>query len=1833
MWLWCLLVWACGSGEPLGEIAAVPPAEAVTGHSDGTLSRSSPIRLQLTRDVVAADQVGQPAARSPFTLRPAVDGTAVWTSRREISFVPTTSLPGGAALEVIVDLGVLDEAWEGQRFKFAVDVLRQSFHTELHGLAAADATGATQRLAGTLTTADLAEADAVEATVMAVQSDAKRKVVWTHEGDGRTHTFAVEGLVREETPTELVLTFDGKPLGIDTDSREVVAIPSLGQFSVSSARALTGSDPAVELRFTDPLAPGQDLRGLVQVEGKADLRYDIDGSVVRVTSASGWIGVVKVTVTGVRNAAGRTFPGEHTAEVSFEPLRPEVRFVGEGVVLPTTAGLTLPIEVVNVSAVTVSAIQVYEATVPQFLQVNTLDDDQELHRVGREVWRQRIPIPQGADRQNRWVRAGLDVSALVAQHPGGLVRLELSFDRPDIVWTCPADVASTPVTSRAELPEDALVDNSYWDGWGEYDENDPGSDYELRHDPCASAFYRRWYDRDPRPSRNVLVSNLGLVAKRGQDGDLVVVATDLRSASPQNGAEIEILDFQQQTLATANTGADGIARIAVPRRPFLVIGRADGHTSFLKLDDGSALSVSHFDTSGAPVQDGVKGFFYAERGVWRPGDDIHLTFLVHDETGRLPADHPLQLELRGPTGVVVERRTVTEHTGPFWPLLLRTSADAPTGTWTAVVQLGGRTYAQNLRVETVIPNRLKIDFDPGAAVLRGPDVALAGTLESRWLHGAKAQNLQVSVEVDLAPRPTTFPSFQDYTFDDPTTAFSSERVEMFRGRTDAEGRVRVAAPVHVPSNAPGLLTASFTTRVFEPSGAASVDRFTVPLSPHERYIGLAVPKGDAARDMLLTDVEHQVQIVAVDADGELAGNGRVRLRLYEVGWRWWWEGGEDDLASYAGTTSHVPLKEDTVELAGGKATWGMEIPYPEWGRFLLVAEDESGTHRSGRLMYVDWPGWAGRSQDDQPGGASVLSVTASEEKVEVGQAVTVHVPTPAGGRALVSLETGTRVLKAEWIEPAGATTSYTFTATPGMAPSVYAHVTLLQPHLASANDLPIRMYGVVPIEVVDPSTHLAPHLVTADVFEPEATTTVRVSEELGRAMTYTLAVVDEGLLGLTRFQTPDPWEAFYRREALGVHTWDLFDHVVGAFGGALEEMLAVGGDGSAEEAPPAKANRFPPVVRVLGPFTLAAGATAQHEVTLPPYIGEVRVMVVAASGDGAFGSAGKSVPVRKPLLVLATLPRVLGPSETLALPIAVFALEDKVRRVDVAVEVEGPISLAGDSHRTLTFASPGDQLVTVPLAVQDAVGVARVRVTAEGGGERAEHVIEIDVRHPGSVEHRAVAAVVQPGATGTVPLAYFGVLGTNTAVVELSRVPPLELGRRLDELVRYPHGCLEQTTSGAFPQVYLPKLLDLKPDELAAVQRYVQAGIDRVGEFRTADGGFGYWPGEALHPWGTSYGGHFLLEAERAGWVLPSGLRAGWVKAQRVQAARWVNNGAQSTLDQAYRLYTLALAGEAELGAMNRLKAVRELPLATLWRLAAAYQLAGQPEVARALMTRQPTDVPRYVELSGTFGSDLRDEAMILETLVLVGGDPTEALAVARRLSDALGAEGGLPTQTAAYALVALARFAEVADAQGSIAATVTRSGHSPAPVQVDSSKVLASLPLAEGMDGVVDVTNRGSGPLFVRLLTTGIPMTGTEVPSAKGLDLKVVYRKDDGLVDPRSLPTGTDFHAEVTLRNTSPHRLDEIALTQIVPSGWELHGTAPGPGPGFEYRDVRDDRVMTYFDLAPGESRTFEWTLHASYVGRYRLGPVVAEVMYDPLLQARTAGQWVEVAPAAGQM
>lgn len=1270
------------------------------------------------------------------------------------------------------------------------------------------------------------------------------------------------------------------------------------------------------------------------------------------------------------------------------------------------------------------------------------------------------------------------------------------------------------------------------------------------------------------------------------------------------------------------------------------MAEADKQKAYVRVVDGEEQSVSRFDVGGKDIQKGLKGFIYGERGVWRPGDTLHISFMLEDREKRIPDKHPVALEIYNPRGQFYTKMISTQGTNGFYTFAVPTQADDPTGLWNAYVKVGGTAFHKSLRIETIKPNRLKITLAL-PTILQASSKDVYAPLTSSWLTGATASRLKAKVEMSLSKVNTQFKNYGQYLFNNPATDFTTVRADVFNGVLDAEGRAGVNIQLPVATGAPGMLNATLTTRVFEPGGDASIYSQTVPFSPFTSYVGINLnqPKGK----YIETDKDHVFDIVTVNDQGQPVNRSNLEYKIYRISWSWWWENGEESFGTYINNSSITPVASGNLQTTGGKASFKFRINYPDWGRYLVYVKDRESGHATGGTVYIDWPDWRGRSNKTDPSGIKMLAFSLDKDSYEIGETATAIIPAAAGGRALVSLENGSTVLQQQWLEVSDqGDTKLTFKITPEMAPNVYLHISLLQPHAQTVNDLPIRMYGIAPVFVTNRQTILQPQIKMPEVLRPETDFNVTVSEKSGKPMTYTLAIVDDGLLDLTNFKTPDPWNEFYAREALGIRTWDMYDDVLGASGGRYSSLFSTGGDASLKPAD-AKANRFKPVVKFIGPFYLAKGKQQTHTLKLPMYVGSVRAMVVAGQ-DGAYGNAEKTAFVRTPLMLLSTLPRVLSTQEEITVPVNVFAMENQVKNVTVSLEASGAgVQITGNRQQSLTFDQPGDQLAYFTLKTGSKTGKATIHLTASGNGQQTKETIEIEVRNPNPVVTLRNSQWIEAGQEAELSYTLAGSSSANNQVqLEVSRIPSVDISRRFDFLYNYQHHCTEQLTSKALPLLFVSQFKAVDEQEAEKIKTNVQEAIRQIYARQLPNGGFVYWPGNAVaDEWITSYTGMFLTLAQEKGYAVHPNVLNKWKRFQRAAAQNWrmpqeASNWQiwQSELQQAFRLYTLALAGAPEYGAMNRMKEQPGLSIQAKWRLAAAYALTGKMKPAGELVYNAETTVIPYSSMNLIYGSSDRDEAMILETLILMKRD-RDALQQAKKVSQNLAQENWFSTQSTAFALMAMGRLAK--QLSGTLDFTWSWNGkQQPA---VKSAKAVFEKEIATSpKSGTVSVKNQGKGALSVDLITRTQLLNDTLPAIADNIRLDVKYTDMAGSpISVEDIRQGTDFMSAVTLSNISgTSDYSNLALTHIIPSGWEIYNermivpevsssstneaNVPESSAGkYTYKDIRDDRVLTYFDLRRGESKTFTVRLQATYAGNFILPAIQCEAMYDAAVQART--------------
>ena len=546
-------------------------------------------------------------------------------------------------------------------------------------------------------------------------------------------------------------------------------------------------------------------------------------------------------------------------------------------------------------------------------------------------------------------------------------------------------------------------------------------------------------------------------------------------------------------------------------------------------------------------------------------------------------------------------------------------------------------------------------------------------------------------------------------------------------------------------------------------------------------------------------------------------------------------------------------------------------------------------------------------------------------------------------------------------------------------------------------------------------------------------------------------------------------------------------------------------------------------------------------------------------------------------------------------------------------------------------------------------GKTTVRLTAEGSGKKVSETIEIEVRNPNPAITLRESKWIESGQSCELSYKPGSNSPENSVKLEVSRIPSVDISRRFDFLYNYQHYCTEQLTSKALPLLFVGQFKAVDEAEAGKIKANVQEAIKQLYSRQLPNGGFVYWPGNAsANEWITSYAGMFLVMAQEKGYAVNANVLNKWKRFQRSAAQNWrtpqQDTGYywQSDLQQAFRLYTLALAGAPEHGAMNRMKEMQQdLSLQAKWRLAAAYALNGKTKAANELVFNAKTTVEPYSPSAGSYvyGSYDRDEAMILETLLLMGRE-REAFTQAQKVSKNLSREDWFSTQSTAFALMAMGRLAE--KLSGTLDFTWTIYGKQQPAVKSAKAVFEKALSVAPG-GGSVTVKNNGKGALNVDLITKTQLLNDTLPALSNNLRLDVKYTDMNGTaIAPEALKQGSDFMAVVTVANISgtislivynknarSSDYSDIALTHIIPSGWEIYNERMTTDPekansadsnnSYSYRDIRDDRVLTYFNLKRGQYKTFTVRLQATYAGTFVLPAIQCEAMYDAGAQART--------------
>lgn len=1519
---------------------------------------------------------------------------------------------------------------------------------------------------------------------------------------------------------------------------------------------------------------------------------------------------------GVTSSSGAVLLAPFERAFSVPARRPQLSFGAAGRYLPRSAWRALPLNHLNVDRVEVVARHVP----PENLVFWMSNDDSERadERTSNVIARRTVGVSGPADTQ---ATTSIDVASLVPANTRGLVELRATSDEAE---------AAT----------------------------------------------------------RVLLTDLSLVAKRSGAGtdlksahEVRVWALGIESAEPLSGVEVTLIKKSGQQVARCTTGgADGctlpVLAVGVDDAlPFALVARKGDDLTYLKYSELRA-DVSESDVQGVPyrAEAAYRGALYTDRGVYRPGDTAHVVAVLRGENDQAPpAGMPVELRVVDPRERDLKRVQLETNEAGVVALDVPFQAFQDTGRYTLRVSVAERLVTQGaLNVEEFVPERMKVAAQAqGEAFAQGDEVPVA--VDAQYLFGGSAAGAQVELACRLEPGAFKPRENAQYTYGvwrhDPVKV-KPHVLGQVRATLDEQGRARVSCPASRAAGGfkgPARLVAQAS--VFEAgSGRASVGEAAAPVHPEAWYVGLLAGGQKAQAGKAFT-----VQGVVVDWQGRLVADAgkhaplQVEYYRLEEEYGWYYEEGEGE---------HVqrtlrPVREGRASVLpqGGRFTLTV-TPQQDAGGYLVRVKSgraQTDLQLEGQGWSYAWEGPGGRvDQTPRPLKPTRLALEAPRV-AKVGDGVEVRLKAPYRGQLLFTAEAD-HVLAAEWVKAEAGEVRWRFTPRE-FTPNVYVSAFLVKdPHLESAEAfLPDRAFGVTSV-ALEPTAYTQA-LALRVPKEVRSRDTLKVELDLGKpeGPTYaTVAVVDEGILQLTRFRSPNPLEQLFAKRALGVDTfetvgWTLLVPPAGA-------QRATGGDegeGAGGRVQPVK-----PVALWSGLVRVPDSGKATLSLPLPAYRGQVRVMAVTV-GPRRVGSASAQVTVRDPLVLQATLPRFLTLDDEVQIPVQVTNLSGRAQDVRVTLQAENlavpglatpagtgaPLALLGKPEgRVRLDNGKGATLVFRARATQ-AYGAVRLKALAQAPGLTSDESLDVPLLPAGPRERRVERIELAQGVTDLLPYLQGWVPTSERSTFWVTTNPYARSLEHLRYLVQYPYGCVEQTTSSTRPLLYVSQLLDSVDPTLtrgAPVEALVQAGLDRVLSMQTPSGGFGYWPGDTEPvAWGSAYATHLLLDAQKVGYPVPQdrlddALRYLAAEAGRTEArARERRWGEDS---EPYLHYVLAAAGKGHKARVQKLLA--DLPARPrsgqeaehAFMLKAALWLAGDRRYEQDLKHPDVSPVTDERKNGWSFYSDRRRRGFMLSTFQdLFGNDPAGE-PLAHRVAEALqGPSGGYTTQELVWGVTGLGKR---------VAGHTAR--FSPPTLAVDGKAVAAqqdaaargsdrtwSLARASERKGLrLEVKEKSEGALYLVLASEGVRAGGGWRTGGEGLRLRRTYRTLDGAeldVRGRAVPLAELVYVDVEVENTTGERLQNIALVDRLPAGWEIENARLGRGGAVawagqdtlwqpDYVNVRDDRLEAFGSLEAGEKKRVVYAVRATGAGVFSLPPVEAGAMYEPRVWAREGGGKVEV-------
>ena len=1329
-------------------------------------------------------------------------------------------------------------------------------------------------------------------------------------------------------------------------------------------------------------------------------------------------------------------------------------------------------------------------------------------------------------------------------------------------------------------------------------------------------------------SRQVVnITDIGATVKAGPDSALFWI-NSVSTGDPVYGAEVTLWSWSNQPVAKGRTDRKGLLQVRYSSDgdlyPVLATISKGSDTAFIRFDNGLYGGKDLFDTNGDPwTYKGYSAYCFTPRDIFRPGENIPLAAVVRDAGNAFSKPFPVNIKVFNSKGTLTFSHTETLTKEGTVSEEFQIPADAPTGTWYMSIHVPGEEEPigqKEFYVEEFAAPRLFVEADASPDILIGKDGAEV-SISSRYVFGSPASGLPWESEMRTEEREFSHPDWKGFAFRDSEKKFQPESEYVGSGKLDQEGRAKFSLPGR-DRMAPSVLDILVGASVFEEGGRRVTKTAVLKWYPSEELIGIRLPEG-----VFSPGSKIDFSLAAVKPDGTPASSGSIKFSLFRV---------VEQRVTYQkdGRTDTrlqqelLPRGKGELKLSSGKASASF-VP-SEAGKYLLRAESMSDGSRASQFIYV-----YGEENSDSGVAPDMLEIMTDRERYRPGEKAVVKIRSPHSGKLLIGVETF-RVVYSSVYDIKEGDTEISFKVTGEMAPNAWITAQVIEKEKDGERS---RAYGVAPLFLDNRDKKLEVTIEDPGIIKPGANDfrlTVRDGSGRGKEADITVMLVDEAILALTDYKTPDPWKHFTSKKMLGVETYDIYDSIIRPEDPS-SPLLKPGGGGPSEMAlknsnlSPVQAKRFKMLSLVKRARSNSKGECV-FSFNVPEFAGKARLMAVAVTPVQS-GAASAEVDISREIVVEPSLPRFLAPGDSITVPCQVFNRSQKSIKVTLDAGTSGPLQIKGAKNFSTTLKPNSDQTFRISFE-GTGTGAASASFTARWGGETFKTHLDIPVRPASPKITESLSEIIGPGKTKEIKIPGAWMEGTLSGTIMLSAIPSANLQDIARFLITYPHGCMEQTVSSAWPlllQQDLAASIDSSAGDPDAMKNALEVRIQKILGLQNYDGGFTRWQGGSWsEPWDSIYGTHFLVEARKNGLKIPEERLSEALKYVRRQLsveahdANDENVWRRALSRRAYSCYVLALAGEPPLGWMESLRDKKDsLDGSGRLFLAASYAVSGQKGESEKMLGSKTGAVKNVPGGNENYDSDLRNEA--LDLLVRVHMDPAGAGSAAS-VSNLLGSVRKaryLNTQEGAFTMLALSKFFRAQQAPGEPSGELV-SGRDMLG-KINSQKRTVTVPL-EGRTSF-SAANKGSSRLFVAWSVEGIPL-GKVKNRDNGIQVRLSMSDRKGKPAGSKIERGTALISTVTVIPGAKD-LNNVVVVIPLPAGLEIenqrYSSEGEPLPPFVRAEARDDRLLLYIEKL---EKRLEWKfiLRAVTSGVFDVPQISAECMYDPAVSSVNGGGRIEI-------